>query len=191
MTDTRQALGGKPVVAVVPFESAPVTAAKVIAAHLSGYLDLAAETLAPMAIPSEALDEGRIQYNAGTLIAAVEAMPLDDYFKIIALVDVDLFIPLLTHVFGEARQNGRVAVVSLYRLAAHVDGTSPSAGRVLERLAKTALHEMGHLLNLLHCDDERCLMHFSGNLDALDRSTFAFCRYCRRTLVRALSPAYP
>lgn len=191
MTDPGRPFGGEPVMAVVPFENAPMTAAKVIAAHLSGYLDLAAHILAPMAIPREALDDARLQYDAGTLIAAVEAMPLDDYFKIIALVDVDLFIPMLTHVFGEARQNGRVALVSLYRLGDPMDGSSPSAGRVLERLAKTALHEVGHLLNLLHCDDQRCLMHFSGNLEILDRTAFAFCRYCRRSVARALARTSP
>ena len=187
MIEFRQPCGRTPVVAVIPFENAPLTAANVIAAHVSGYLDLAAETLSPMEIPPGALDEGRLQYDAGSLIAAIEAMPLHDYFKIIALVDVDLFIPLLTHVFGEARQNGRVALVSLYRLVDPSDGSPPSAGRVLERVAKTALHEMGHLLNLLHCDDERCLMHFAGQLETLDRTTFTFCRYCRRALKLALA----
>ncbi len=176
---------------MIPFENAPLTAAKVIAAHISGYLNLAAETLRPIEIPSGALDEGRQQYNAGTLIETIEAMPLRKYFKIIALLDVDLFIPLLTHVFGEARQNGRVALVSLYRLATHADGSSPSTGWVLERVAKTALHEMGHLLNMLHCDDERCLMYFAGRLETLDQTTFNFCRYCRRSLSRALSRKIP
>jgi archaemetzincin len=191
MTEAAKPTQGKPVVAVIPFESASLTAVNVIAAHVSGYLNLAADTLKPFDIPSGALDDGRLQYNAATLIAAIEAMPLNDYFKIIALFDVDLFIPLLTHVFGEARQNGRVALVSLYRLANHAGGSSSSDERVLERVAKIALHEMGHLLNLLHCDDERCLMHFSGHLEALDQTRFNFCRYCRRSLRWGLSQEPP
>ena len=191
MTEGMQPISAVPVVAVIPFENASQTVAKAIAAHISGYLNLAVETLSPMEIPPKALDQSRMQYNAGTLIATIEAMPLNEYFKIIALLDVDLFIPLLTHVFGEARQNGRVALVSLYRLATHSDGSIPSAGRVMERVAKTALHEMGHLLNLLHCDDEQCLMHYSGRLETLDQTTFNFCRYCRRSLVRVLSGKIP
>lgn len=162
-------------------------AAKVIAAHLSGYLNLAAETLHPLAIPRHTLDQGRLQYNAGLLIEAIEALALPDYFKIIGLVGEDLFNPLFTHVFGEARQNGRVALVSLYRLQSPTDGVSPSTDRFLERAAKIALHEMGHLLNLLHCDDSRCLMHFCGQLDTLDHTPLNFCRYCRRALHRALA----
>ncbi|MBC2710137.1 MAG: zinc metallopeptidase [Desulfosarcina sp.] len=186
MTGTTDPNRAAPVVAVAPFGSAPLIAANVIAAHVSGYLNLAVETLPPMEIPPDALDERRLQYNAATLIQAIEAMPIGDYFKIIALFDVDLFIPLFTHVFGEARQNGRVALASLFRLESHMDGSSPPADRVLERVAKIALHELGHLLNLLHCDDDRCLMHFSGGVETLDRTAFNYCRYCRTSLRRAL-----
>lgn len=160
-------------------------AAKVISAHVSGYLSLEAETLPPMEIPPGALDERRLQYNAATLIQAIEAMPIKDYFKIIALFDVDLFIPLFTHIFGEARQNGRVALVSKFRLETHMDGSSPPTDRVLERVAKIALHELGHLLNLLHCDDDQCLMYFSGGVATLDQTDFNYCRYCRTALRRA------
>ena len=160
--------------------------AKVIAAHMSGYLNLAAEALRPVVIPQKAFDHERLQYNAGLLIEHIEAMDLKNYFKIIALVEEDLFIPLFTHVFGEARQSGHVAVVSLYRLQSPSGGESPSPERVLERIAKIALHEMGHLLNLLHCDDDQCLMHFSGQVEALDLTPFNFCRYCRRDLHRAV-----
>jgi archaemetzincin len=180
-----------PAVAVVPFSQASTTAAKVIAAHVSGYLNLAVETLPPMEIPPDTLDENRLQYNAATLIQAIEAMPLKDYFKVIALFDVDLFVPLFTHVFGEARQNGRVGLVSLFRLEVHMDGSSPSAERVLERMAKIAMHELGHLLNLLHCDDDQCLMHFCGSLATLDRTPFNFCRHCRTALRRSLARPAP
>lgn len=180
-----------PPVAVVPFGGASITAARVIAAHISGYLNLAVETLPPMAIPPDTLDKTRLQFNAAALIQAVESMPLKDYFKIIALFDVDLFVPLFTHVFGEARQNGRVGLVSLFRLETHMNGSSPTTDRVLERTAKIALHEMGHLLNLLHCDDKRCLMHFCGGVGTLDQTPFNFCRYCRTTLRRALAEPVP
>ncbi|WP_319408012.1 archaemetzincin family Zn-dependent metalloprotease [uncultured Desulfosarcina sp.] len=176
----------KSAVAVIPFAGASTIAAKVIAAHVSGYLNLAVETLPPEKIPPDALDKRRMQYNAATLIQTVESMRLEDYFKVIALFDVDLFTPIFTHVFGEARQNGRVALVSLFRLESHMDGSSPPYDRVLERAAKIALHELGHLLNLLHCDDDRCLMYFSGSVDTLDQTGFNFCRHCRTALRRKL-----
>ena len=187
MTEAGEMMTPTPVVAVIPFENAPVRIANVIAAHISGYLNLEAEVLAPMGIPAGVFDAARQQYDAGNFMAAMEAMPLKAYFKVVALLDVDLFIPLLTHVFGEARQNGRVALVSTYRLADPVGGRAPPTESLLERTAKIALHEMGHLLNLLHCDDEGCLMHYSGQPENLDRISFGFCRYCRMALKRALA----
>ncbi|BBO82186.1 hypothetical protein DSCO28_27520 [Desulfosarcina ovata subsp. sediminis] len=178
----------KPLVTVIPFGQTPVIAAKVIAAHISGYLNMDAETLPSMPIPPDALDGERLQYNAARIIETLEAADMTNAFKIVALFDVDLFIPLFTHVFGEARQNGQVAAISLYRLSIHADGSCPPADRILERAAKIALHEMGHLLNLLHCADPLCLMNFSDTVDNLDQTPFNFCRYCRRSLHRALSP---
>jgi archaemetzincin len=67
-----------------------------------------------------------------------------------------------------------------------MNGSSPTTDRVLERAAKIALHELGHLLNLLHCDDHRCLMYFSGSVDILDHTGFNFCRYCRAAMRRKL-----
>jgi archaemetzincin len=186
MTGTANPNRTIPLIAVIPFAGASIIAAKVIAAHVSGYLNLAVETLPPEKIPPNALDKRRMQYNAATLIQTIEGMHLKDYLKVIALFDVDLFTPIFTHVFGEARQNGRVALVSLFRLGCHMNGSSPTTDRVLERAAKIALHELGHLLNLLHCDDHRCLMYFSGSVDTLDQTGFNFCRYCRTALRRKL-----
>ena len=186
MTQVPSSQRPDPVVAVIPFGGASLTAAKVIAAHVSGYLGLEAEVLPPAEIPPAALDQKRLQYNAAALIQAIEAMTLNDYFKILALFDVDLFIPLFTHVFGEARQNGRVALVSLFRLQTNPKGSSPSTERVLERVAKIGLHELGHLLDGLHCDDDRCLMHFCGDVETLDRTDLNFCRYCRLALHRKI-----
>jgi archaemetzincin len=179
MTDAQQPIASAPIVAVIPFGTAPPLAAEVIAAHVSGYLNLAAERWPPMALPARCRCDKRRQYDAADLITTLESMAGDDNHKIIGLFDVDLFIPLFTHVFGEARQNGRAAIVSLYRLGTDLGRPAAIDERILERMAKIALHELGHLLNLLHCDDDRCLMHFSGDLEVLDRITFNFCRYCR------------
>ena len=46
-----------------------------------------------------------------------------DAAKALALTDADLFIPILTFVFGEARLGGRAAVVSSARLTG--DGVMP------------------------------------------------------------------
>ena len=151
---------------------------KVVAAHVSAYLKLTSLILPPLAPPAYAFSENRLQYDAGAVLRDLENKSFDTCKKVIAVLDVDLFIPIFTHVYGEARQNGKIALVSTFRLSGKNDGSSPSPAKILERTAKVALHELGHLFNLEHCHDSRCLMHYSGNLAELDDTPLDYCRYC-------------
>jgi archaemetzincin len=125
-----------------------------------------------------AFSENRLQYDAGVVLRDLEKKRFDNCEKVIAVLDVDLFIPIFTHVYGEARRNGKIALVSTFRLSESTDGTSPTSARTFERTAKVALHELGHLFNLEHCSDTRCLMHFAGHLAELDETPLDYCRYC-------------
>ena len=174
-------------IGVVPFGEVPEIASKTIAANILGYMHLDTEIALPMERPEYAFDKGRLQYNAGTILKVFESIPFHDYEKVVGVLDVDLFVPILTHVFGEARQGGKYALVSLFRLKRNWDGSSPPMNIFLERAAKVALHELGHLFNLSHCMDERCLMHFSGGLQDLDSAPLYFCRYCSIYLRDALT----
>ena len=167
-------------VGIVPIGDIPPLVPKVIAAHIVGYLDLETTILEPMPSPTYALDEQRLQFNAGTILQKLESMPFEEVAKIVGVLAIDLFVPVFTHVFGEARQRGRAALVSLFRLANGRSEIVQPPPALLERTAKVALHELGHLYGLAHCDNEPCLMHFSGNLEELDRLTFGLCRYCTR-----------
>jgi archaemetzincin len=151
---------------------------KVVAAHVSGYLKLTPRILSPFDHPAYAFSENRLQYDAGAVLRDLENRRFENCRKVIAVLNVDLFIPIFTHVYGEARQNGKIALVSTFRLSEKNDGFSPSPAKILERTAKVAMHELGHLFNLEHCRDTSCLMHFSGNLAELDDTPLYFCRYC-------------
>ena len=168
----------KKCVGVVPFGDIPVIALKVIAAHISGYFNLLAQILPPLKLPVHAFDQKRFQYDAGIILRSLESMDFNPCEKIIGVLKPDLFVPIFEHVFGEARQGEQCAVISLFRLNKNPDGSFPTASIVYERAAKVALHELGHLYDLYHCEDEKCLMHFSGGLDDLDATSPYLCRYC-------------
>ena len=165
-------------IGVVPFGEVPELALKIIAANISAYFKLTADILPQRETPEYALDERRLQYDAATIINACETLHFRGCEKIIGVLNQDLFVPIFTHVYGEAKQGGRVALVSLFRLNKNPDGSSPPSSLFYERVAKVALHELGHLFNLLHCEEKRCLMHYSGGLEDLDASPFYLCRYC-------------
>lgn len=166
-------------VGVVPMGEETRLAAKVIAAHVEGFMRLESRVLDPLPRPDFALDPQRLQYDAGCIIEYLEARAHGACDKVVAVAGVDLFVPVFSHVFGEARLGGRAALVSLYRLGLMEGGRRPAPDRVLERAAKVALHELGHLFSLTHCSDPRCLMHFSGEVAGLDAVALLFCRYCR------------
>ncbi|MCP4683584.1 MAG: zinc metallopeptidase, partial [Desulfobacterales bacterium] len=140
---------------LVPIGNIPEITSKAIAAHILGYMNLDVDILPPLEDPAYALDKTRLQYNAGTILKALEDASFHDYAKVIAVLDVDLFVPILTHVFGEAKQGGKYALVSLYRLKKNLDGSIPPTPLLLERAAKVALHELSHLFDLHHCMDTR------------------------------------
>ncbi|MFH1241599.1 MAG: archaemetzincin family Zn-dependent metalloprotease [Pseudomonadota bacterium] len=180
-------------IGVVPLGHVPEIASKSIAAHIQGYTGLNTDTHPALDPPEYALDKHRLQYNAGTILMRLEQEPFPDYDKVIAVLDLDIFVPILTHVFGEAKQGGKFALVSLYRLRKNPEGSTSPLALSLERVAKVALHELGHLFGLVHCMDDKCLMHFSGKLQDLDLSPLYFCRYCsiyfRDFLKRPFTPS--
>jgi len=178
-------LGNKPI-GVVPLGEVCELTLKSIAAHILGYLHLDALILPPIEHPMYAYEERRHQYDAGAIIAAMESLSFPQCDKIIGVVDLDLFIPIFIHVFGEARQGGRAALVSIYRLKPPSLTSQEALNLQMERAAKVALHELGHLYDLHHCMDSLCLMHFSGGLEALDQTPLYLCRYCSLYLRDAL-----
>jgi len=177
----------RPHIGLIPFGGTPDIVPKVIAAHISAYLDLHAIFLDPMANPSYALDKQRLQYDVGAILEHLESGSFRSVDKVMGILDVDLFVPVFTHVFGEARQKGRAALISIFRLRKKPMDTIDVSAVALERAAKVALHELCHLFGLTHCENDRCLMHFSGSLSDLDQGSFNLCRYCKRFFEDAVS----
>lgn len=165
-------------IGVLPLGEVPEIALNIISTRISNYSNFTTHILPPMAHPEYAFDERRFQYDAGIIIEALESMRFNNYEKVIGVFNLDIFIPIFTHVFGEARQGGKIALVSLLRLGKNPDGSVPTVDLIYERAAKVVLHELGHLFNLLHCENKRCLMHFSGCVNELDESPSGLCEYC-------------
>jgi archaemetzincin len=127
---------------------------------------------------SFAFNADRRQYHSTAILRALEASAPPDAYKVLALVRVDLFIPILTHVYGEAQMGGIACVLSTYRLNSGV-GTPAGMEAATARTAKEALHEMGHTFGLRHCPAPACLMHYCRSEADVDRKSSELCRYCR------------
>lgn len=102
--------------------------------------------------------------------------------SLLAVTERDLFVPVLTFVFGEAQVAGPAAVVSTYRLREEFYGLPANPVLESERLFREALHELGHTFGLRHCDDWRCIMSPAHSVERIDTRTHEFCRDCQRLL---------
>lgn len=158
----------------------------VISANLQEYLLAETRILPRVEIPIRAWQQNRQQYDVGPVLAYLEALKEDRTDKLLGVMAVDLYIPILTHVFGGARQGADCGIVSIFRLMDHPKERDAPSSLVLERSIKVVLHEIGHMYNLVHCDDPQCLMHFSGSVDELDRLKLFFCRYCHAAITQRM-----
>jgi archaemetzincin len=127
---------------------------------------------------SFALDQNRNQYHSTMILEQLAANAPDRAIKVIAIAQVDLFIPILTHVYGEAQLGGTACIVSTFRLNEGRSGLNISP-KYMDRIVKEAIHELGHTFNLRHCPEHTCIMHYCRNEEDVDRKSDELCRYCK------------
>jgi len=131
---------------------------------------------------ASAFDPSRQQYRSEYLLTHLlhvpgtqtnEAIP-----KRLGITSRDLFVPVLTFVFGQAQLGGTVAVCSTFRLHNALYGL-PSDEELLQvRTLKEAMHELGHTFGLRHCYERPCVMNVSTYVEDIDLKPAVYCSDC-------------
>jgi len=168
---------GRAQVEVVPLGAMDEMAVAVVTANLEALLGLTVEVAPPLPEPDYALIPSRKQYDASRILKA-QRLGVGAGKLRLALTAVDLCLPMLSHVYGQAQVNGRVTVISLHRLGNPEPARGRASTSLYDRLAKVAIHEVAHVLGVRHCRQDGCLMNFSLDLAHLDRLDLAFCPGC-------------
>lgn len=150
--------------------------ADIVAKEAGGFFGFPSRVESVLNTIDFAFNEERNQYHSTEILKVLETKIPDDCVKIIAITKEDLFIPILTHVYGEAQLGGSACVVSIARL---IEGSEADIGNLgCRRIVKEAIHELGHTFDLRHCEDEICIMYYCRRLDYVDKKSNQFCRYC-------------
>ena len=130
----------------------------------------------------DVFDPSRVQYNSSLILRQLITKPPLNAEKILGVLDVDLFIPILTFVFGEAQLKGIGAVVSTHRLHNRFYGLPENRELTTDRLLKEAVHELGHTYGLIHCQQANCVMNSSTYVENIDQKSAEFCSLCQKSM---------
>lgn len=131
---------------------------------------------------SDFYNPGRRQYDANMIMNGIDNNIPDDFIRTIGLLRVDLYIPILTYIFGQAGLNGKTAIASLYRLRNELYGLKPDHELLISRFGKVVIHELGHTFGLIHCQNPVCIMRSSTYVEDIDQKGKDFCHSCRQKL---------
>lgn len=121
----------------------------------------------------------RRQYDGNRLLKVVESNTSPEFVKAIGLFRVDLFIPILTFVFGQAYFKGTAGIASMYRLKNEQYGMKKDDALLFDRFRKVVIHELGHTFGLVHCLMPSCVMRSSTYVEEIDQKKHKFCHNCR------------
>lgn len=145
-----------------------------LAAEIGKVFGIEVQEHPPSFDPELAFDPSRGQYNSRILLAQLLHNRPGGADRVLGVAGVDLFIPVLTYVFGEAQLDGPAAVVSIYRLDNQIYGLPANRNLLFDRLRKEAIHELGHT--------HGCVMMSSTYVEGIDMKSHRFCDDCRRSL---------
>jgi len=137
--------------------------------------------------PLDAYHVTRNQFLSTSILNAIaKETEYTNHEKVLGVADIDLYVPGLNFVFGEARQ--RVALISVIRLRQEFYGLPPDPHLFQRRVLIEAVHELGHTYGLGHCPNPQCVMFFSNTLTDTDRKGPEFCLKCKPQLPSRYPP---
>lgn len=125
-----------------------------------------------------AMHSERQQYHSSEILAKMQPYLSARCWRLLGVTELDLYIPILTFVFGEAQLRGSSALVSYHRLRQQFYGLEEDADMLANRLLIESVHELGHTLGLTHCQDYSCAMAPAHAVEWIDIKDSGFCEDC-------------
>lgn len=162
---------------IIPFGLIQEEVLNFLQFELANLIGFQARIFNAQPIPQYAFDSKRNQYHSTRILENLKQIKSRGEL-ILGIMDADLYVPELSFVFGEANILDSVCIISIMRLRQEYYGLPENNTLFLERILKEAIHEIGHTYGLAHCDNPKCIMHFSNSLRDTDTKGPGFCFGC-------------
>ena len=176
----------KQIIALQPFDNYDDSILYLLSFEIRDFFNKQTIILNPIKIPGHFLDTNIRQYSADSLIMLLSGLRNDTIVEVVGLTHSPIFtlkgkeyrVPHYDeNIFGLGYQPGNACVVSDLRFR------SDYQTLYLNRLKKVIIHEIGHNLDLAHCQNKKCLMsEKNGNTIILDKSGNDYCPKCKNDL---------
>jgi len=171
----------EPTLVISPIGDPDADLTLAVSREVQRVFDIATETMRLVDDVAFAFDSSRRQYHSTKILEQLAANAPPHAMRVLAITEVDLFIPILTYVYGEAQLGGKAGIISIHRLDEGL--VSVTARQTFHcRAGKEAVHELGHTFKLRHCREKTCIMHYCRSIRDVDRKTDQLCRYCQTLL---------
>ena len=162
-----------------------------IEVFVAAYFACETRRLPPLETPAGAWDAKREQHDATVLMRSALPLLPPQATRLLVVTGHDIYIPMLTFIFGQAQVNGPAAILSLARLRQEFHGLPADRELYVERVLKEVLHELGHTFGLVHCADRACAMSLSINVTNIDVKRGELCDACAGELAQRLRALRP
>ncbi len=136
-------------------------------------------------LPQSAYDASRKQYAGEPFLQRLFSLERASGEILLGITREDLYASGMNFIFGLASPAG-VCVIALKRLDDRFYGLPENHTRYFRRILTEAVHEIGHVLGLPHCENPRCVMHFSNSLADTDAKGYRFCPVCEKRVKEAI-----
>lgn len=167
---------------LLPVGTLDVSLLEELRARIPKSLHVKCEVLSSSLDPVPSYHAERQQFHSSELLQRMLSQVRPKVWRVLAVTEVDLYIPILKYVFGEAQMGGPCAIVSTFRLRQEFYGLERDDSLLRERLLKECIHELGHTLSLRHCQDYRCVMASSHSVEWIDLRESSLCGACQYEL---------
>jgi archaemetzincin len=152
---------------------------------VTGRLGLRVSRWPGLVDPTEAWDPVRGQYSSIAMMRLALAAAPPGALRLLLVTEVDLFVPVLSFVFGQAQIDGIVAVMATARLRQSFYGLPGDERLEVMRSRIEALHELGHTFGLTHCTERACAMSLATTVQHVDLKTDGYCAGCDALVTEA------